>query len=642
MSKLNYIRQKLSSIYLILCLLSFLTLDISFRFIYGYVFGNGVFHQSAILFTISWSVLFTAIIALLPGVFKRIVMMFLIILFSILTVVHAAMYNIFHSFFSFADIMYAGDGAKFFSFTYINLRKLLILSVLFSIVMMGIAAWASPKRRVKGKVPATVLSVILILSSVISISILHNKLIADGSKGQISWAGINKSRSDSVIYTDFTNTNQSMRISGLYQYTARNLMVSSGLEQWFQSSSSVKTNKRLDEIFKDRKSRGYGSAKNEMTGKFTDKNVIMIMLESIDTWMLTEDYMPNLYSVQKDSIQFINHYSPAFINAATFNTEFMALTGLIPPTAGIKQSAYKTNTFSLSLPALFRSRGYRADSFHSADPLVYDRRAIHENIGFSTYKSHYNMGMDDYMLDSQMIRAYQKMVSEEPFYDFIITYSGHGPYTEELSNISEPHYYKAVVAAQLSGITGSDKNIDEYTHAIAHAMETDAFVGELMAKLESDGLINDTVLIFFSDHYAKYLTDTQFTMDLKGVNNVDLLSNTPFFIYSKDTKPTTIDKYTSTIDIYPTIANLFGLDTDLSYFVGDDMFGENGNYIMFRNYAWYDGETYYSADYTGKITEEMEARTIEVRDRINLSWDTMVSDFFRYLSKDDYGASDGG
>lgn len=631
MQKFKVIREKLSYIYLFLCLLSFLSLDLSFRFMFGHVFGEGVIQPTAIIFTVLWSVLFTAIIWLLPGVVKRIFMMSLVVFFGILVLVHGAMYNIFHSFFSFADIMFADEGAKFFSFTYINLRKLMYLSVLFSFGMMAVAAWAAPKRKNKGRALSLILSIFLILSSGISIFVLHNRLITDGGAKEVTWASAKRKQADSVVYSDFTDANQSMRISGLYQYTARNLAVTSGLERWVQTASVLK---RLDKVFEERKAQGYGAAENGMSGKFAGKNLIMVMMESIDTWMITEDYMPNLYSVQKDSIRFVNHYSPIFINAATFNSEFMAMTGLLPPTAGVKQSAYAANNFSMALPAMFRQKGYRADSFHSSEPIIYNRGAIHKNMGFQSYNCHYHMGMDNYKLDSQMIRAYEKMVGQEPFFDFIITYSGHGPYTEEMGDISKPHYEKAAKAVKSSGITASQKNMEEYTHAIAHAMETDAFVGELVEKLESDGLLDNTVLVFFSDHYSKYLTDTQFVMELKGVNNTDLLSNTPFFIYSKDVEQEIIEKYTSTIDIYPTIVNLFGLDSDLSYFVGDDMFGDKGNYVMFRNYAWYDGKTYYSSDFKGQLTEEIAARSDEVRERINISWDTMISDYFDYLFKD--------
>lgn len=55
-----------------------------------------------------------------------------------------------------------------------------------------------------------------------------------------------------------------------------------------------------------------------------------------------------------------------------------------------------------------------------------------------TYHSGAEMGMDDYMLDSQMMEGYDMFIPEGPFFSYIITYSGHGPYTEEMGNISAP------------------------------------------------------------------------------------------------------------------------------------------------------------------------------------------------------------
>ena len=52
---------------------------------------------------------------------------------------------------------------------------------------------------------------------------------------------------------------------------------------------------------------------------------------------------------------------------------------------------------------------------------------------------------------------------------------------------------------------------------------------------------------------------------------------------------------------------------------------------MFRGYSWYDGVTYYSADYGDEVTEEILERNAEVVGRVNLSWDTLKSDYFRYL-----------
>lgn len=625
--KLQSLRRRLGPLYLCLCFLSFVIVDFSFRYIYDHLFTVDLFSHNPMMFSICWSLLLTAVVGIIPGVAKRITMMLLIVVFGVFSIAHAVVYNIFGNFFSFADFAYLGDGVRFFSFTYLKVRKLLVFSVLLAILIMGVAAWITAANKKTSRRNELIGCTALLLLSVAAIVLVHTKLMDDGKSQQMSWGTAIVEQPESAIYEDFSNVNQCMGIAGLYQYTARNLAVSTGLEQWIETSSVYES---LDKIYQGRI--GKYNTENEMTGVFEGKNLILIMLESVDTWMINEDYMPELYSVQQKSINFTSHYTPLFINAGTFNTEFTALTGLLAPTSGIRKGAYTTNDFSWSLPSLFREKGYSANSFHSADPIIYDRGNIHRNIGFEDYYCWYDLGMENYMKDSQLINGFDKMVANRPFFDFIITYSGHGPYTDEMEAISGPHYNRAVAKAELNGFVGDDKNTLEYYHAIAHAMETDAFIGALMDKLEETGLLDDTVVIFFSDHYSKYMTDTEYMLRLKGVNNTDLLCNTPFMIYSSDVEAREINTITSTIDILPTIVNMFRLNADLGYFVGDDVFGENRHdYVMFRGYAWYDGETYYSSDFDGEITDEIAVRTQEVIERVNLSWDTLTSDYFKHI-----------
>lgn len=46
-----------------------------------------------------------------------------------------------------------------------------------------------------------------------------------------------------------------------------------------------------------------------------------------------------------------------------------------------------------------------------------------------------------------------------------------------------------------------------YVYAVAGAMETDLFIGELVDRLTQEGLLEDTVLIFYADHYDYYMMD---------------------------------------------------------------------------------------------------------------------------------------
>ena len=78
------------------------------------------------------------------------------------------------------------------------------------------------------------------------------------------------------------------------------------------------------------------------------------------------------------------------------------------------------------------------------------------------------------------------------------------------------------VVAQ-SGVESTPANLEEYTHAVAHAMETDQFIGELVAQLEADGKVTyasnvsevanqvkegavDAGIIYATDAYSAGLT----------------------------------------------------------------------------------------------------------------------------------------
>lgn len=611
--------RRLSPLSLPLCFLSFVFLDFSFRYFYRFVGGTSVLSYKPMLFTAGWALLLTGLLGLLPRLARRIAMMLLILLFSVLTLVHCAMFNIFGNFFTFSDTNFAGDGARFFSWSYLNFRKALLLCIVLAVLMMAFAAFLVPpkpesrKKRIISKSAAGAAA----LLSLVPILCMHFSL--QPKSDTMWWGNTYDPNAETEIYSEFTNTNRCVMLTGLYQYTFRNFTVSFGIGQSHQGAD------KLDAYYESREV----SPDNGKTGLFKDKNLLMVMLESADTWLLTEDYMPNLYALQQKSINFANHYTPLYLSAGTFNTEIVSLTGLIPAVSGLPSRAYSTNSFPLSLPNLFRDAGYTVNSFHSASPAIYSRGSIHTNLGFEAYHSYVDMGMDDYMLDSQLIRAYDQMTSGNKFYSYLITYSGHGPYTEEMRNTSDPHYEAAKAEVAKSGVTGSAENMEEYTLAVAHAMETDEYIGELVDKLTGDGHMEDTVLVFYADHYGKYMSDDAFLKQVKGVGeNKNELYRTPFFLYSADQKPETVEKYTSSVDIVPTLVNLFGLDADRRYYVGDDIFGDRGGAVLMPNYAWFDENVYYSDAYQGEMTEAMQERTADFRERVNASWDTLKSDYF--------------
>ena len=615
----------------LLCLLSLVVLDVLLRTIYQDVGNTPVWNGPTMVFTIAWVTLITAVLTLLPRLPRRILMILTGLFYSVLAIAHGAMYKIFGNFFSFSDMNFAGDGARFFSWDYLTMNPALLGTVALALLLM-VFACITARPTVRGrKIPwlRPVIAVALIIGSVVAIRAEHRNMLPDDD--HMSWDKIYDAEKDEEVYWTFTDSNRCLPMAGLYQYTFRNAQVSLGTD-----TDGIDV-AEIESYYTKRKTTISGD--NEMTGVMEGKNLIMVMMESMDTWMISEETTPNLYKVQNSSVNLENFYTPLFLNAATFNTEILSQTGLIPANAAMNSGGYSTHAFPLSLANQFRDCGYTANSFHSASAKIYSRGSIHENLGFETYNNCYAMNMDDYMMDSQMIGGFDKMVSTDPFYSFIITYSGHGPYSDEMSNISDPHIEKAKTIVRSRNIQGSEKNLEEYTYALAHAMEADLFVGELMDRLKEEDLLDDTLVIFYADHYGKYMTDRDFLRQIKGVEGEPAnLYRTPCIMTGAGLEKKTITKYCSSLDLLPTINNMFRLPADRAYYVGDDIFGEDGGVVILPNNKWYDGETYYTSSYKGEMTDEIRQTCQEVSEKSQISMNTLRSNFFNsktYKESDD-------
>lgn len=584
--------------YLIPCFLSLFLLGCGVRIFFSQYPGYGASYPY--LFNLGWSLLFCGVIHVLPAVIKRIVMMLISVFYCVLTLVHNVIANLFDRFFSFADFGNAGDGAAFFEWDYVLIRKVTILLVAGCLLLMILAALMVPKRRKKR--PVLITGAALFAIGVAVVLLIRYEAI--GTVNRHWW------KQDSWHYAEqyekFNDSYLCMSLCGIYQYTFRDALISSGVLNWVDKEDL----QELEEYIAE-KDAAY--TENEMTGIFEGKNLILVQLEAIDKWTI-DDFMPNLKAVKEASIVFENHYVP---QGGTFNSEFMALTGLYPAINGISMSVYANNHYPYSLPNIFVNAGYSAASYHHSSGVRYDRTLIHTNLGFSEYHSLVDDGLADERFDTELMKYYDLFTADEPFFSFIITISGHGPYNEE--NAAQAVHYDE--AAEIS-----DYDNEQYIGAGACAIETDEFIGQLMAKLEESGLLENTVVIFYADHYNYYMRDTELSDALKGTSVSLLKQNVDFFIYSKDIEPQTITEFTTSVDIVPTLANLFGLETNYGAYLGHDAFSDvDYEYVLFTIGTWYDGQTYSIDIESDENTAEIEAANDEI---FRLHKALMVSDYF--------------
>lgn len=584
-------------------------LDLLLRWVFQDASNVKLFDKTPFFFTVCWSLLVTSVALLLPRRVKQGFMILIILLDCVLFLVHAGMFSFFHRFFSFSDIAFAGDGAEFFDLSYFHFRKIIIFGLILALAGGVFACILVPRqeRYGRGRVICGALALVLAVGGIFAV-----KKSSFQKESSLNWDNYEYRE---AIYDNFTDSTRSLMLTGLHHYTFRDFCLTYRIYDLFDRSDKKA---ELD---------AYYAAKvpdpdNRMTGIFKGKNLILIQLEAIDTWLINDTCMPNLLAVQKQSLNFANHFAPMYLSAGTFNTENLANTGMVSPAAGGSISMYSRNAYPLSAAHLFEEAGYTANSFHGSPGTVYDREAIHQNWGYEKYHGYQQMHLSDYSYDSQLLNAFDLFTSKDhPFFSFIITISGHGPYAG--SKVSASYY------DQFADILpeGTEEMV---IHAYAHAYETDRFIGGLMERLDAEGFLDNTVLVFYADHCDYYVVDDEILMKQKGVTDTNMIQSTPFFIYSKDVAPQTITKVTSTVDILPTIVNLFDLNTDGRYYMGNDAFSENGGYVIFPDFSWYDGSTYWKAGVDPSNTQEITARNQEIQDRMNMSKNTLLTNYFAH------------
>lgn len=597
--------------YLICFAISLLIIDGVFRNLFIEYGINELYEITPVLFVLFWVSLLCCLAYLIHGKWKKAFMIVMILFFSIYAMGQTAYYNLFSKFFTILDASLLQEGAEFADASYFQIGNTLIYSCIgaFLITLLGCFLTPKYKESYHGKqLLIFICPFLLAFSARCSLPEVKNADVWDAST------------SAGNIYEDYTDTTKSLLLSGLFEYTFRDVWLA---YHPFKSLNDADTIHQLDVYFDER---NYIHENNEMTGIFEDKNLMLVQLENIDNWMLTEETMPVMYQLRSEGIDFVNHYATTFATGKTFNTEFIANTGLIPQTKGSAPSyIYSRNSYPFSLANLFKEDGYTVNSFHASNGHVYNRASVHETFGYEQYHNYTSMRMEEPSLDSQMINGYDMMVEPQKFMDFLITISAHGPFDPESQACS--NHLEEVQAY-------SDSDDIVYLCGLAQARETDMFVESLLESMAEDGHLEDTVLIFYTDHYAYGTIDEETELSLKGTNDPNLLSNVAFFVWADGIEAKKVETVTSTVDILPTIANMFHLDVDYNYLIGYDAFSQHDAYVFFQDGAIYDGVNYYvpSEDHRD-ISEEMKEYVLDANERLYRSWDILTSDYYRKIRK---------
>ncbi len=380
---------------------------------------------------------------------------------------------------------------------------------------------------------------------------------------------------------------------------------------------------------------------NEHTGVFKGKNLIYIMAESFDGYFLSEELTPTLYKMVHNSYYFSNYYSPT--NLSTIGGEFSLLTGLLPEIGvlndewnGNNNTSGHVNYYPYGLGNLFTDLGYKTYAYHDYYYDFQSRDKYLNDIGFDNYKACYN-GLEEKMAcdifptsDNEMIEAsVDDYINDDKFMVYYATVSGHGLWG---------FGYNAMAEQNKDLVEGLDysETVKAY---IAANLELEKAMTTLVNKLEEAGKLDDTVIVLAADHHP-YFMDDEYVQEMAGqeLDQFSLYKNS-LIIYNSATKHEQIDKVCNTIDVLPTVLNLFGINYDSRLIVGKDIFSTSEGLVIFADYSWLTDKGKYSSNsdtFVSNDGSEVSEAYVNrfkkaVNNRYQISINIMVYDYYRYV-----------
>ncbi|WP_124099282.1 LTA synthase family protein [Ruminococcus sp. Marseille-P6503] len=372
---------------------------------------------------------------------------------------------------------------------------------------------------------------------------------------------------------------------------------------------------------------------NAYSGIFKGKNVLTIHAESIqqfalDTYINGEELTPNLNKLAREGLYFSNFYAQESVGTSS-DSEFTFSTSLMPASSGTVAINYWDRDYT-SIQSMLGDMGYYTFSMHGNNGSYWNRMNLHSSLGydkFYNYSTDFNidetigLGLSDKSFFNQAVPKIKEIAEQnDKYYGTLIMLTNHTPFTdiERVSDFEvdfkykryneETGLYEEVSAPFLEGT-----KLGSYFKSVHYADEA---IGQLMAELDEQGLLDNTVIVIYGDHDAKVkeeeyeyyynynpFTEETLTEDDEGYIPVDdfyynLNRKVPFIIWSKDGgyEPKEITQVMGMYDVQPTLGNMLGFEN--KYALGHDIFSideDEENIVIFPNGNFLTDTIYYDS-----------------------------------------------
>jgi phosphoglycerol transferase MdoB-like AlkP superfamily enzyme len=322
-------------------------------------------------------------------------------------------------------------------------------------------------------------------------------------------------------------------------------------------------------------------------GAAAGKNLIVIQVESLQAAMVTlrihdQDVMPNLRALAAQSISFADVIDQTD-EGRTSDAEWIMLTSQLPEAHGAAAFIDQGNHV-VGVPSVLASAGYDSLSAVAFSPSFWNRRVMHENLGFLrnyfaadfTSGDRIGWGLND--RDFLMQITPRLAAAQQPFAAWLITLSLHYPFAEF------PDAHKTLHLKEWEGTP-----FGNYVHAMNFF---DRALGEFIASLKTQGLLDSSVLVVTGDHSAGLRWQPEVAHALGFSNDIahwTMAERVPLVMHVPGRPPVVITRPTGQIDFAPTVLGLLGIDAAPLPYIGRNQLGEPGDEpVLRRKGSWVD------------------------------------------------------
>ena len=171
-----------------------------------------------------------------------------------------------------------------------------------------------------------------------------------------------------------------------------------------------------------------------------------------------------------------------------------------------------------------------------------------------------------------------EIVGDQPFHAYYMTVSGHMNYT----------FLGNSMAAKHRDEVGHEEMSENARAYLACQMELDQALEYTLQYLEETGHLEDTVICLSADHYPYGLE--QSVLDELNGGPLDMrfdVYKSTLILWSGDMEePVHVTKPCSSLDILPTLSNLFGLEYDSRLLMGRDILSDSPGLVVLSDRSY--------------------------------------------------------